>query len=497
MIEPQRAPEAPPLVPVPICLDANRRFLLLAAILASALGFIDGSVVAIAMPAMRAGLHASLTQAQWIGAGYLLAMSSLVLTGGAMGDRFGVARVFGLGIAVFVVASLICTLAATAPAMIAARIVQGMGAGLMVPGSMALIARAYPAAERGRALGLWAAAASATTVAGPILGGLVLSSGAEGAWRWIFALNLPLGGLALWLLWSKTLRDPGRPGTPVDLPGAVLASATLGVLAWDLTKGGGSVWSLVAAGLAGLFLWREASTPAPMLRLAMFRNRGFSAANLATLFLFFALAAVLFYLPMTAITAWGARGIDVTLALLPLGVLIGVVSAPAGRLADRFGPRPVIASGALLVSLAYTGLELSAAHAGMYTHILPLMALNGFGMGLVAAPVSAAVMASAREDEQGAASGINNAVARVANLVAVTLMGGVAAGAYRAAGGTASFAETGVSGATHAAATAAGFATVASVAATAALVACVIAGLGIPRRGHPASDVPPQVIARR
>ena len=184
-----------------------------------------------------------------------------------------------------------------------------------------------------------------------------------------------------------------------------------------------------------------------------FRNRAFAAANLATLFLFFALAAVLFYLPMTAVAAWGARGIDVTLALLPLGILIGVFSTPAGRLADRIGAGPVIACGALLVAAAYAGLALSADHAGMYSHILPLMALNGLGMALVAAPVSAAVMSAAGEGEQGAASGINNAVARVSNLVAVTLMGGVAAGSSRTAGGPASFAETGLTDPAHAAAT--------------------------------------------
>jgi EmrB/QacA subfamily drug resistance transporter len=476
-----RASEDTPPVPVSICAPGDRRFLLFAAILASALGFIDGSVVAIAMPAIRSGLSASLIDAQWIGAGYLLAMSSLVLTGGAMGDRFGVARVFGTGIVVFVVASLICTLAPTPAWLIAARIVQGAGAGLMVPGSMALISRAYPAAERGRALGLWAAAASATTVAGPILGGLVLSAGTQSAWRWIFALNLPLGALALWFLWSKALPDPGRPGTPVDLPGAALASAALGLLAWDLTEGGGTAWSLVAAALAGLFLWHEATTPSPMLRLSMFRNRAFSAANLATLFIFFSLAAVLFYLPMTAVTAWGARGVDVTLALLPLGVMIGLASTPAGRLVDRIGPSPVIATGGALVAIAYAGLALSAPAAGIYTHVLPLLALNGLGMALVAAPISAAVMAAADDGEQGAASGVNNAVARVSNLIAVTLMGSLAAAAYQAAGGPASFAEPGLADPIHAAATAGAFATIAWIAAVTAALGSAVAAFGLPR----------------
>lgn len=476
----QRTSGADP-VSVSICAPADRGWILTAAILASALGFIDGSVVAIAMPAMRSGLGASLTGAQWISAGYLLALSSLVLTGGAMGDRFGVARVFGLGILVFVLASMVCALAPSTATMIAARIVQGLGAGLMVPGSMTIIARAYPPEDRARALGVWAAAASASTVAGPILGGLVLSSGPDWIWRLIFAINLPVGGLALWILWTRTRPDPGRPGSPVDVVGAVLACVSLALMAWGLTEG---AWHFALAGLAvfaAFVLW-ELRTPSPMVRLALFGNRSFAAANLVTLFLWFALAAVLFFLPMTAVTAWRASGIEVTAVLLPLGVLIGALSSPAGRMADRIGPWPMIAAGALCVALAGAGLALVAPMADMWRHILPLMALMGTGMALVVAPLSAGVMAAAAEDEQGAASGINNAVARVASLVAVALMGGVAAAAYARAGGTASFAATDVITPAHLAATASGFAAVAWIAAAAALVAALIAATQLRRQ---------------
>lgn len=471
-------PVSVPGMPDPL----RRRLVLTAAILASAMGFIDGSVVAIAMPAMRAGLGASLAGAQWIGAGYLLALSSFVLTGGAMGDRFGVARVFAIGILIFVAASVACAAAPTTATMVAARIIQGAGAGLMVPGSMAIIARAYPPQDRGRALGLWAGAASGATVAGPILGGVLLTWGPDWAWRLIFALNLPLGGLALWMLSRSALTDAGRPGTPVDVTGAALACASLALMAWGLTA---LVWTTTLGGI-GLFLaflLFEARTKSPMLRLGLFRDRSFAAANVATLFLFFALAAVLFYLPMTAVSAWGASNIDVTAALLPLGLLIGALSPPAGRLADRIGPGPLIATGALCVSVAYATLAWIARDADIWRQVLPLMALNGFGMGLVAAPLSVSVMAAAGEAEQGAASGINNAVARVANLVAVAMMGGVAAAAYARAGGTASFAATADASPIHLAATASGFATVAWIAAAAALIAAVIAGAGIRRRG--------------
>ena len=199
-------------MPAFFCAEGDRRIILWAAILASSMGFIDASVTAIAMPAMRAALGASLAEAQWINAAYLLALSALVLVGGAAGDRFGTARVFVWGIWIFTLGSLACAGAQDAGQMIAARAVKGVGAALMVPGSMAMVSRAWPREERGRALGMWASASTMTTALGPVLGGALITWGGELGWRLIFALNLPLGLLAVWLIRGRTPGDRGKPG---------------------------------------------------------------------------------------------------------------------------------------------------------------------------------------------------------------------------------------------------------------------------------------------
>jgi EmrB/QacA subfamily drug resistance transporter len=444
-----------------------------AAILASSMGFIDSSVTAIAMPAMRAALGASLVEAQWINTAYLLVVSSLVLVGGAMGDRFGIARVFGIGIWVFAAGSLACAAAQTADQMIAARAVKGLGAALMVPGSMAMVARAFPRDEAGRALGLWAAASTLTTALGPVIGGMFVTWGGEAGWRLIFALNLPLGLAALWLVRGRTGGDKGRPGTPVDLAGAVLAAGGLGLLAWALTDVGAGMAVWVAAGVVLLaFLAWQAVAPAPMLRLGLFRNRTLAVTNLVTLALYFALNGVMFYLPMTAVSAWGVTALEVTAAFLPISVLIGVLSAPAGRMADRIGAGPMMAAGSALVALAYAGLWLAAPFGQFWAHVVPLTALAGLGLGLVVAPLTAAAMQGAEDGEQGAASGINNAVARVAGLVAVALLGRVAASAY--GDGQPGFGIAGDS-VGHVAATAAAFGRIALLAGLAAGLAALLA----------------------
>lgn len=461
-------------MPVSFCADQDRRTILWAAILASSMGFIDSSVTSIAIPAMREALGASLTEAQWINAAYLLAVSSLVLTGGAMGDRFGIARVFSLGIWCFVLASLACAAAQTPDQMIAARAAKGVGAALMVPGSMAMIARAYPPDERGRALGLWAAASTLTTALGPVIGGMFVSWGGELGWRLIFALNLPLGLVAFWLVRGRTPGDIGRPGVSVDLPGAGLATLGLGLLAWALTSpdAGPQLWAGALATLAAFVAW-EFRTPDPMLRLGLLRNRTLAITNLVTLLLYFALNGVMFYLPMTAVSAWGVSALEVTAAFLPISLLIGLLSAPAGRLADRWGAGPPMAAGAALVALAYVGLSLAAPFGQFWLHVVPLTALAGLGLGLVVAPLTAAAMQGAEDNEQGAASGINNAVARIAGLIAVALLGRVAAHAYGY--GMPGFGVTSDS-ATHVASTGAAFGSIAMIA---GLMAACSAGLAL------------------
>lgn len=413
------------------CPSARRRYVLAAAILASAMGFIDGSVVSIAMPAIRDDLGATLVDAQWISNAYMLMLSSLILVGGAAGDAYGLRRVFAGGIALFVAASILCALAPTPSTLILARAVQGIGAAVMVPGSLAIIAKAYPKAERGRAIGIWAASASLTTALGPALGGLLLSLFEAWAWRLIFAINLPLGAGALALLLLRVPPDAAKESPGLDWPGAMLATCALGLVAFGLTAGeGGQGWaSLPALGLgavllAGFLIW-ERRARHPMVDLALFANRPFAGANLATFFLYGALSANFFFLPMLLVSVWGASEASIGLLFLPGTLLMAALSSSAGRLADRIGPRLPIAAGSLVVAGAFAGLALLAQmhiHA-FWSGVLPLMLLFSAGMTLVVSPLSAAVMTVVEDKDTGAASGINNAVSRVAGLLAVAALG--------------------------------------------------------------------------
>ncbi|MEM6741856.1 MAG: MFS transporter [Pseudomonadota bacterium] len=483
------------------CAAKSRRYLLIAAILASALGFIDGTVVAIALPAMRDSLAATLSQSQWFSNAYMLTLSALILVGGAAGDRFGIARVFRSGIVLFLIASLFCGIAPTPGSLIAARAVQGIGAALMVPGSLALIARTYPEEERGRAIGIWAAASAATTAAGPLIGGALLSVSGNEAWRLLFLVNLPLGGIALYLLHRHVVEDAvTAPAAKLDLPGAVLATIALGCIAFALTSGGhaegaepgqtieGSGLSGLALGLAGVglaalaaFLWVERQSPAPMMPLRLFTNANFSTANLATFVLYFALSGILFFLPMTLIAGWGESALTASLVFAPLTLAIALLSPRVGRWADRTGPRLPIALGSLLVAVGYGLMAVAAPFQAFWWGILPGGTVAGLGMALVVAPLSTAVMASAGRDASGAASGVNNAVSRIAGLFAVAGFGPIAAAAYAGSGGPESFGAL-TEAAGHAAAMSSAFATLAWIAAILAAASALITWLGLRTR---------------
>jgi EmrB/QacA subfamily drug resistance transporter len=418
------------------CPPAARVYVLVATILASAMGFIDGSVVSIAIPAIRADLGATLSDAQWVSNGYMLFMASLILIGGAAGDRFGLRRVFGFGIALFVLASLLCAAAPSPPFLILCRAVQGFGAAFMVPGSLALIAKAYPREERGRAIGIWATAASLTTILGPVLGGALLSVLGNWGWRLVFAINLPFGAVALALLWLRVPPDPAADGRRLDWFGGLLITGALLLIALGLTgEGGESVPTtphvlLYCGGgllLALVFLGWEARAASPMLPLRLFLNRAFSGSNALTLALYFSLAAISFYLPMTLIAGWGITPALASLSFLPVGICLTLLSPVSGGLADRYGTARLIAGGASLVALAFAGLALTTPLQSLWFAVLPLMTLFGVGMGFVVTPLSTAVMTSVADSDTGTASGVNNAVARVAGLFAVAMMGGVAA----------------------------------------------------------------------
>ncbi|WP_244488912.1 MFS transporter [Devosia sp. Root635] len=417
----------------------SRRFVLVAAILASSMGFIDGSVISIAIPSIRADLGATLADAQWISNGYLLFLSSLILLGGAAGDRFGLRNMFGLGIAVFVAASMVCALAPSPLVLVIARAVQGTGAAFMVPGSLAIIAKAYPREERGRAIGAWAAASSLTTIAGPIIGGFVLTALGDWSWRLVFAINLPLGLVALALLWFRVAPDHPEAGRKLDVIGAALATLTLMLIAYGLTGDGSEsmpplshtvLWCGAGLVLAVMFIIWERRSLHPMLPLRLFANLGFSGANALTFALYFALGGTMFYLPMTMIGGWGESPATVSLVLLPLGISLTLLSSLSGQWADRFGPAPLIAAGSLLVAAAFAALGVTAPLHAVWLAVLPSIVLLGLGMGLVVSPLSTAVMTSVGDGDTGVASGVNNAVARVAGLVAVALLGAVVASVF-------------------------------------------------------------------
>jgi EmrB/QacA subfamily drug resistance transporter len=418
------------------------------------MGFIDGTVVSLAMPVIRADLGASLVDAQWISNSYMLFLSALVLIGGAAGDVFGVRNIFAAGIVLFMLTSALCAVAPSADLLILARGAQGIGAALMVPGSLAIIAKAYPGSERGQAIGTWAAFSSLTTAMGPFIGGMVLSFGEPWMWRVIFAINAPIGLVALAMLWTKVPRDRPVSKRRLDIPGALLATLSLGVMAWALTGFG------LPAGQQGLppmlslaigillflaFIWLEGRIKSPMVKLELFRSKAFSGANLYTLLLFFGLNAVVFFLPMTVISAWGAKEWQASLLFVPLSVAIALLSARMGRLADRIGPRLPLTLGAGLVALAFLALALTMPLMMLWTVTFPILVLQGIGMAILVSPLSAAVMRATSDEDTGLASGVNNAVARAAGLMAVAALGAVAGLVFAAVmGGPATGVEFGV-----------------------------------------------------
>ena len=433
-------PQNSPVANGTFCPQPQRRFVLVAAILASALGFIDGSVVSIAIPAIRSDIGATFTDAQWISNAYAVTLSALILAGGAAGDNFGLRLTFVVGIGIFIAASLGCALAPGPGSLIAARSVQGVGAAIMVPGSLAIIAKAYPRKERGRAIGIWAASSALTTALGPVIGGLVLSTFGDGVWRLIFAINLPLGAVAVYLLLFKVPADKPAERRNLDLGGAAIATAGLGALAYGLTslsgEAGSTVLPLVLAG-AGIivfagFLYWERRQREPMVDLSLFRSAAFSGANATTFFLYFALSGILFYLPMLLIAAWGLGEAEAGLIFVPLSLAMAVMSGGMGKLSDRIGPRLPIAGGSIVVAVSFAALAIAVGSGfrDFWLAVFPAMTLMGVGLSLVVSPLSTAVMTSVADEDTGAASGINNAVSRIAGLIAVAAMGGVAAFRY-------------------------------------------------------------------
>ena len=417
------------------CSPAAGRFVLTASILGSSMAFIDGSVVSVALPVLQQSLGAGVSTAQWIVEAYALFLSSLVLVGGSLADRFGRRRIFVLGAAVFAAASLGCGLAPSAVALVAARAVQGIGAALLVPASLAMLGAAFGPNERGRAVGSWSALTSIASSIGPALGGWLVQAI---SWRAVFLLNLPIAAAVLWIALRKVPETRNRSAGPLDLPGAMLATLSLGLLVYGLIEApslgwsDARVWGSIASGLAGLTAFAAVETRSrhPMVPLRLFANRTFTAANLLTLFLYAALAALFFFLPFVLIQARGYSPAAAGAAVLPLVLIIAAGSRKVGAIADHIGPRLPLVVGPAVASAGFALFALRPGGASYASSVLPALAVLGLGLAVTVAPLTAVVLNCVDRADQGAASGINNAVARVAALLAVAIFGIAAAASF-------------------------------------------------------------------
>ncbi len=411
----------------------RERAVLIAAILASSMAFIDGSALNVALPAIQTDLHLSGAELLWVVNAYALILAALILAGGALGDQLGRKRVFMAGIVLFTGMSLLGGLAPSGILLIAARAGQGLGGALMVPGSLSLLTATFSGARRGQAIGTWGAFSTLTTILGPVLGGLLAGAG---WWRGVFFINLPLAAAALFFLRGVPESHASDTTARLDLRGAVLVTLGLGAITYGCTTAAGAGWGdpqVVAAlvlGCGGLlaFLVLEARTTHPLLPLDLFWGRTFSVTNGITLLLYAALGGALFFLPLNLIQVQGYTATPTGLALVPFAALVTVISRPAGRWADRAGPRPALIVGPALVALGFVAAALPGLTAGpdsYWTSFFPAVLLLGVGMGITIAPLTSAVMGAAPAEEAGAASGVNNAVARTAGVLAVAVLGAV------------------------------------------------------------------------
>ncbi len=403
------------------------RWILAVSVLGSGMVFLDGTVVNVALPSIGRDLGASTSALQWILNGYLLTLAALILLGGSLGDRYGRRRVFVLGAILFTFASLLCAISPNVELLVAARLVQGVGGALLTPGSLAMIETSFRPTERARAIGAWSGLGGVATAIGPLLGGYLVGAV---SWRAIFLLNLPLGVFVV-LMANRHVpetRDPTATGK-LDGTGAALAALGLAGVTYALIEGPGKSMSatVAIAGVAGAlalvaFLLHERRTPNPMMPLDMFASRQFSAANLVTFVVYAALGGVFFLLVAFLQISMGYSPIAAGAASLPVTILMLLLSSRAGALAQRIGPRIPLTVGPLVIAAGLLLMTRITPGDSYLTSVFPAVVVFGLGLTLVVAPVTATVLAAADSRHSGIASGINNAVSRVAGLLAVAVL---------------------------------------------------------------------------
>ena len=396
---------------------AEARWALLATVLGSGVAFLDGTIVNVAVPSIAEDLDASLADMQWVLDAYLVTLTALVLLGGSLGDRFGRRRVFLAGLYAFTGASVLCGISANVGMLIGARALQGVGAALLVPGSLAIISAVFHPEDRAKAVGAWSGLAGVATAIGPFAGGWLIDAV---SWRLAFFVNVPFAA-AVVVAARHVPETRSDDSEHLDLRGAAAASVGLALATYGLIER-----SALAGGLGGMalvaFILIEARSPAPMLPLAVFRNRQFSGANATTLAVYAALSGAFFLLVLELQVVLGYSALEAGSALLPITLLMLTLSARAGALAQRIGARLPMAIGPLGVAaglLLWTTVDAGSSYVGT---VLPGAIVFGLGLSLTVAPLTATIMAAADERHLGVASGVNNAIARLAGLLAVALL---------------------------------------------------------------------------
>jgi len=411
----------------------RQRLTLLAAILGSAVAAIDGSIVNVALPAIERDLGGGLSAQQWVSNAYLLTLGSLILIGGSLGDIYGERRIFTLGLAGFGVFSVACAFAPTIEVLIAARALQGAAAALLTPASLAIIVAAFGPKERGAAIGSWTAWGGMAAIIGPLAGGWIVDAL---SWRWIFALNVPVVIATILLVLAVVPRTAPIAGRRVDVIGAGLGALGLAGIVFALIEQPHYGWSspviaipLVAGVVSlALFLAYERRTAEPMLKLDLFSRRNFAVGNLETLAMYAGIAILFFYLTIYLQEVAGYTALESGLATVPVTIVMFTLSRRFGALADRYGPRLFMGAGPLIAAVGIFLLARMGMNVSYVTDMLPGLLIFAIGLTLTVAPLTATILADADQEDAGIASAVNNAVARIAGLIGVSIVGIIVAG---------------------------------------------------------------------